>query len=575
MDNITLAFADGRRESARAVRRGNRLALDRSVRDAVSVTLELDDFRAEAGEDGFYLLPNIVDRSTPGGLVRFRARPDAEQEFVDFRIPGFGFRRGSRAVFAVVTGGTFDFRIRIAVENSKYTLQIVFSPAGEEPELTLLETAPGRADFSGMAEAYREWQLACGACRPLRDRCADNPVLTETVKSVSLRIRMAWKPVPPDVLEQTPETAPKPHVAVDFDRACRILDACHARGVKHAEFCLVGWNTGGHDGAFPDLFPVESALGGEAGLRKFIAKAKGFGYLVGAHTNLIDSYSLSRRASRQDRLIDADGSEHLGGQWGGGQSYYLCPERAYRFAEEDFPMLKKLGFTGPHYLDVATIVPPDACFAPDHALTRRQAAMWRGKSLALARQVFGASASEGSYDFCVGDFDCALYCCFRNEAEDAEPGGTPMSDFTRPELCDEVVPFWNLVYHGIVLYNAHFRTVNAMVQSSPDAELQNLAWGGRPTGYFHSKFRPKTDNHDAFLDASADDKLTFGADRIARSAAEYETLWPLQFEFMRDFRRLAPRVTETVYADGTHVFVNRTDAVYDGIPAHGKRIEKE
>ena len=571
MDNVALTFADGRREAARIARRGNTIRLDRSVRDAAEVVLELDCFRAEAGEDGYYLLPNIVDRSTPGGIVRFRDRPDAEQEFLDFRIPGFGFKKGGSAVFAVVTGGTFDFRLRIAVKSGKYTLQIIFTPAGEEPEIELLP-AP-RTDCAGMADAYRNYQLRRGACRTLRERCADNPVLTETVKSVSIRIRMAWKPVPPDVLEQTPETAPKPHVAVDFDRACRILDACHERGVKHAEFCLVGWNHGGHDGAFPDLFPVEPALGGEAGLRKLAAKARGYGYLLGAHTNLIDSYSLSRRASRQDRLIDADGSEHRGGQWGGGQSYYLCPERAYRFAREDFPALKALGFTGPHYLDVATIVPPDACFAPEHPLSRRQAAMWRGKALALAREYFGASASEGSFDFCIGDFDCALYSTFREEAADAEPGGTSMSDFERPELCDEVVPFWCMVYHGIVLYNAHFRTVNAMVQASPGAELRNLALGGRPTGYFHAKFRPKTDNKDAFLDASTDEKLAFGADRIARSAAAYEELWPLQFEFMRDFRALAPRVTETVYADGTRVLVNRSNTVYENLPANTCRID--
>ena len=572
MDNVSLTFADGKKETARVVRNGHTIRLDRSVRNAAEVELDLACFRAEAGEDGYYLLPNIIDRSTPGGLVRFRSRPDAEQEFLDFRIPGFGFKKGDSALFAVVTGGTFDFSLKIQVRSGQYRLLIRFVPAGEEPEIELLP-AP-RADYAGMAEAYRDYQLRRGACRTLRERCADNPVLAETVRSVSIRIRMAWKPVPPDVLEQTPENAPKPFVAVTFDRACQILDECHRRGVEHAEFCLVGWNCGGHDGAFPDLFPVEPALGGEEGLRKLVEKARACGYLLGAHTNLIDSYSLSRRASHRDRLIDADGSEHLGGRWGGGQSYYLCPKRAYRFAQEDFPALKALGFNGPQYLDVATIVPPDACFAPEHPLSRREAAMWRGKSLALAREYFGASACEGSFDFCIDDFDCVLYSTFREEAADAEPGGTPMSDFDRPELCDEVLPFWCLVYHGIMLYNAHFRTINAMVQDSPGAELRNLALGGRPVGYFHSKFRPKIDNRDACLDASTDERLAFGADRIARCAAEYEKLWPLQYEFMRDFRNLAPRVTETLYADGTRVLVNRSNVVYDGLPANSSRIER-
>ena len=46
-----------------------------------------------------------------------------------------------------------------------------------------------------------------------------------------------------------------------------ILRRFKAAGIDNAEFCLVGWNKGGHDGAFPDLFPVEKTLGSEDELR--------------------------------------------------------------------------------------------------------------------------------------------------------------------------------------------------------------------------------------------------------------------------------------------------------------------
>lgn len=574
MDHAIFILPDGSQKNVPLRQNGVRISPAEPVANARKVILKLDLFQAKAGDDGYYVMPNIADRSTAGGIIRFRERPDAEQLFEDFRIPGFGVKKGEKAFFAVVTGGTYDFQVRIILKDGKYDFLAEFTPAGEEPEILLRQTAPEKADYAGMAEVYRQYQLDRGACRPLRERCQENAVLAESVKSPYIRIRMGWKPVPPPVLEQTPETEPDVFAAVDFDRACEILDACYARGIRHAEFCLVGWNCGGHDGAFPDLLPVEPALGGEEGLKKLAKKAREYGYLLGAHTNLIDSYSLSRRAGAADRLIDADGSEHLGGQWGGGQSYYLCPKQAYRFAEEDFPMLKELGFNGPHYLDVATIVPPDQCFSAAHPLTRRDAAEWRGKSLALARNYFGASASEGAYDFAIGDMDYALYCCFRNDGQSAWPGGTAMSDFTPPPLCDEVLPFWNLVYHGIVTYNAHFRTVNAMVQDTPDAALQNLAWGGRPAGYFHSKFRPSTDNKDAFLDASTPEKLAFGADRIAACAEEYSKLWHLQLEYMTHYRTLAPKVSETEYADGTRILVNYSDREYNDIPAKSYRIIK-
>jgi hypothetical protein len=43
---------------------------------------------------------------------------------------------------------------------------------------------------------------------------------------------------------------------------------------KRAQLCLVGWNQKGHDGRWPQIFPVEEALGGEEKLRRLIRKAR-------------------------------------------------------------------------------------------------------------------------------------------------------------------------------------------------------------------------------------------------------------------------------------------------------------
>ena len=53
-----------------------------------------------------------------------------------------------------------------------------------------------------------------------------------------------------------------------------ILDEVKRQGVERAEVCLVGWNQKGHDGRFPELFPVEEQLGGEDKLRKLIKNLK-------------------------------------------------------------------------------------------------------------------------------------------------------------------------------------------------------------------------------------------------------------------------------------------------------------
>ena len=132
--------------------------------------------------------------------------------------------------------------------------------------------------------------------------------------------------------------------------------------------------------------------------------------------------------------------------WSGGQSYLLCPEAAHRrFAEQDCRDIASLGFRGTHYLDVMSIATPRKCYDPHHPLSRREAGEWRGKTLSLAREILGSSGSEGSLDFCIGDLDYVLYTIFYLNP--------PM-----PEICDEFIPFWHLVYHGIVHYNTFSAT---------------------------------------------------------------------------------------------------------------------
>ncbi len=500
-------------------------------------------FEAEAGEDGYFLIPTVGEQNRPSGLVRFRPRPDMEECYSAHDLPVFGIKRGNHAILAVVSGADSNYSLIFGVKNNRYYLY----PRFETPaEVTLFELEGDDAGYCGMARRYRRYQLERGACRPLKERCNDYPVLKEALPALEIRVRMAWKPVPPDILEQTPENEPPMTVAVTFDRACEILDECHRRGIRKAEFCLVGWNKSGHDGRFPDLLPVEPLLGGPDGLKRLVEKAREYGYLLSCHTNLLDSYTISKRLDRNDWLLDADGTPHKGGCWGGGQSYYLCPEMAHKhYAAEDFELLKNLGFRGLHYLDVMSIVAPNPCYHPDHPLTKGEAAAWRGKTLSLARERIGGSASEGGLDFCIGDLDYALYVWF-----DLDPA--------RSELIDELVPFWFIVYHGIVLYNAATCCANAMIKEEPELQLKNIELGGRPLAYFHSRFLHSGSNWmgDRDLRCSTDEELRHGAGKLAGAEKLYDTLSDLQYEFLEEHKMLTPEVAYTRYSDNSIVIVN-------------------
>ena len=532
--------------------------------DVEKIVLKLAPFKVPVGSEGYFLLPNMRSSSSCGGLIFFRKRPAITEEYNEsFAIPLVGVTTGEKALMAVVTACRYDYKLLVEVKDGFYNLSFVFAGCHENPVIKLFNLEGKDANYAGMARAYRNYQLATGACKPLKERIVNNPVLEESTRAIMVRMRMGWKPVPPDVLEQTEENEPPMLTAITFARAEEILRRCKEKGIKHAEFCLVGWQKGGHDGAFPDLFPINDVFGGEAGLRKLLATAQELNYPMAAHTNLIDSYSFSKRVSPQDWLVDPDGTYHLGGKWGGGQSYYLCPECACKkFAAEDFKNLWDLGFRGTHYLDVASIKQPDACYSPDHPLTKEENAAWRNRIFAMAREVFGAVSSEGSIDFCAGDLDFVLYVNFGIQLSNA------------PVLCERLIPFWSLVYHGIITANCAYSTVNEMVKDDPDLWLYNLEWGGRPTAYFHSKFRPTTDGVAADMRCATDEELEQGVTALAARAAEFDKLAYLQLEYIEEHDEIAPGVIRECYSDGTVIVINRSAETFDGIPSKSYRVTR-
>ena len=543
---IIMAFADGHSERREiTVANGKALVKKESIPDNVlSIDFMPDGFAAKAGDNGFFLIPSI-EGSHHAALTFFRERPDAEYVFPDSSMPVFGFSSEGKATLAIVVGMTYEYALVVEVKAGAYRMHPRFILNGERPyediEIIFFELHGADAGYAGMARRYRRHQLERGACSPLRERVARQPLLKEMARGPEVRIRLAWKPVPSPVDDQTEENEPPVHAELTFKQAGEIIDEFHRQGIEHAEFCIVGWNRGGHDGRFPDLFPVEPLCGTEDEFRALIQKAKAYGYLICCHTNVLEGYSISKRLDMDDVLINRDSSMKRGGNWGGGKSYFLCPKKAHEaYFSEDVKALKDLGLMGAHYLDVMSIFHPDACYHPEHRLNRREAAEWRSKTLALARETFGASASEGSWDFCARDLDYVLYAAFY------------LKEPNPPAICDEFVPFWFIAYHGIQLYNCFTASVNACAKSDKTLSLRNYAWGGRPLSYFNSKFicgvNPWGDEDIRY---SSPEELRRTVAVIKADYDRYQRICDLQYEFIDDIEALDGSIIRTSFSDGT------------------------
>ena len=330
-----------------------------------------------------------------------------------------------------------------------------------------------------------------------------------------------------------------------------------AAGITKAVITLVGWNLGGHDGAYPQKFPVEPALGGEVALRKLIAKAKGMGYQIVPHDNNTDMYMAGQTYDPEVILRNEDNTPVLGGIWGGGQAVKACPVAYFDRFGPDVTRIRDLGFDGHYYCD-AQSNPLYCCHDPRHPADEEQFALSQCKLTQTYRALYGAVAQE------VGP---AYALPFVDEITQSSPNTIdwPLQyvDGNLKRIIDRVVPFYQLAIHGLVTYQESwvhtYRECGAR-----KGLLRAIAFGARPS---MEVSYVKDANGDYYLDSIRDVldgyKLAFG------------DLADTHVELVEDYEELAPEASRITYTNGTSVTVNWGDTPVAGLEPVSYRIEKK
>jgi hypothetical protein len=557
MYKIKFNFADGTSSIKEAELIDSTLTIkkDEVSTNINSIEVLSIDFESSIAEDNYFVIPSI-SQNGPAAQIFFKERQDIEKVIRYSTMPIYGCCSKNKTTLAIVCGMELDYELVVGVKNNRYYMYPRFLTDNEELYedivIKFFTLSDKNSSYQGIAKFYRQFQLERGACTTLKERSKLYPALAKSLLGPEVRIRLAWKEVPSPVPEQTVENEPPIHVALTFAQCDEIIEEFHKQGIKNAEFCLVGFNKSGHDGRFPDIFPIEPLLGGEAELKKLIEKAKSLGYLICGHTNILDSYKIAKRWSAENCLKDKNGELHQEGNWGGGKSYFLCAKQAHlNYAIEDMENLKNLGFHGTHYFDVMSISLPPKCYDEKHPLSRKEMAYWRGESLRLAREKIGASASEGAFDFCIKDLDYALYTVFYREED-------------KCSLWDKEIPLWPMVYHGIIHYNMSTDTVNANIKSNKELSLINLAFGGRPVNYFYAKFMSAGVNWMGEEDLIFKDKEQLSNDiaKIKKEYQLYQSIADLQLNFIEDYEEIAPKIVKVTYDNNAILYFNMTENDY-------------
>jgi len=505
---------------------------------------------ARTGEPGYFVLPNNV-------LGTFRhAAGEYELAAKDATMPVWGMKTPRRTVLCQIRGMRWDWRSVVRATNGVYTLVTRFTQENERPYESIVVDwtfLPPDAEYPEMAKLYRARQIAATGMKSLRERAKERPAVGAAAEAVEVRVRMSWKPAPAPVAEQNEFNEPPLKPAVTFARAEEFVGRCAKAGLAKAEFCLVGWKYRGHDGRYPQLWPVEPQLGGEAGLRRVVAAARGHGYNIVLHSNSTDAYSVADSFDEADLIKlkngELDTCEYT---WSGGRPYKLCLQRAYeRFARKDFGRMNALGLHGLHYTDVMTVEPIRRCLDPRHPCTKAETVRWMKRILAEAARNVGGVASEGPIDLAPEFLDCVLYVSYE------QPGGGKLHP-----MLDRLVPLWQIVYHGSILSMPFSECTNFTIQGD-EARLSMVEFGGRPMFYINSDYMTGLRwMGEKDLHLYTDDDLAHAVAEIKRGADEFAKLSDLQYERIEDHRLLAPGVALTVYSNGAETVVNRAASPY-------------
>ena len=516
---------------------------------------------AKAGDDGYYVIGRKISMMGDPQIL-FTERENATYTYGRAIMPIVVLKRNDTALLLRFERN-YKVQFCVSVEENRYSLVPFYDFTGEyDPVYDDIRiemiTLPSDATLGDFARVERNLRLERGEIRTLKEKCETSEATEYARKYPLIRIRMGWKPSPAPISEQTIENEPDMHVACTFSRVREFADELKRLGVEGAELQLVGWNQSGHDGRFPQLFPVDERLGGEEELKKTIAHVKSLGYRISLHTNLIDAYAIADTFTWNDICLSRDGKPVLGGLYGGGQAYHVCLTKQMKNNRRDLPAVASLGLNGIHFTDVISIVEPDTCFASHHPCSTKEGVRLAQEIIRESREMMGAFSSEGVMDFALKDLDYGLYVSF----------GDGFGKKTYPVL-DRFIPFFELIYHGTLLYNPISPTVNYPIKQARDRLIFTLR-AGRPSFYLYSKFRTggmanwmgETD-----LVTDTDEDLRRSASIIAEGVRDYLPFADRQHIYMKEYENLGNGIEAITYEDGVTIVCNFSakDLDYRGV----------
>ena len=516
------------------------------ARGTKRIFISADEFTANKGDEGYFIVPSL-----DFGNIAYFKHDNGKMKYT-LQMPFWGVKSAKGTYVAIAKGMPLELSIDLQAENgvnkllARYDINKIDFDPYEDIVIDYYELKGKDADYVGMAKKYRQYQLDRGEVVPLKERVKCNPTLKYTVDAPFIRIKMARNKHPKGMKgsndAQWDKVKHELLVVHTFDSFMDVMKKIREAGVKEADMCFVGWQVNGFDGYFPDLFPVEERLGGEAKMREAIKLGKSLGYHMTTHINNHNMYKRAKGWSDEYVSKTRDCKPRTYCYWPGGQAYHTCFQTICdRYMDADIAHLKDMGQNAPQHVDVTSAIRPSPCCDPLHPNNRKEMAQHQIRLGEKYREAFGGFTSEAGFDHVAKVLDYALYTSrmYRSQRHKPERYAKTLTEH-------KLLPLWQIVYHGIILSNVDWDTIDCYLKpKGHEWRLNFIEAGGRPTFYW-TQYKTQAD-----------------IDAVAESYREYVPMRYLQYEFIDRHEKLADNVVLVGYSDGSEVVVNYSDKPFE------------
>jgi 1,4-alpha-glucan branching enzyme len=522
------------------------------------------------GEEGYVLLPD-----GSGSLIRFKDHAAADKTvyretiygqdlafYVDntnrsaVRMPVFGIKSGSKAVFGLLTGGEQYAKLFAAPSGvyghsywatPEWQYRIKFfqntSRSGSQGFYTYNRerfTAPERAvryyflegessDYAGMAAAYRRYLTDEKGISPIAVTQPGVPFYLDLIGGDTKQGL-----IKDDYMEAT-----------TTKQAGEIVRALAGKGISPVSVQYQGWQKGGYS-SYGGLFPVDSRLGGNDGMKAFIAEA----HRLGADVYLTADYEWNNNGrggfwARQDGLRNLAGTvQQFRPSQERDEITYTSPLFAAKALGSDLKIYQSLGADGIVFNGgLGSSLSSD--FNKNYTVDRGGALQEQQRLLEEVRKTLGgAGVTDGSF-YTLGSATRFLQLS---------------DDYSYDLFTDEAVPFAQMVLHGLVPYTSQWSNLRDEYRTG---FLRSIEYGAYPSFIFTASSSDKLKRSYSAWYYSTDYKEWL--DTAAEEYKEYnEALAGVQNQAITGHRTLAPGVKETTYEGGRRIVVNYNLSSYKG-----------